>query len=63
MVSPAYESGVEVTEGEEVRDGRGVSLAAVATVIGLGGAVGNGVGATAAAQAASRNEPAIAAAK
>lgn len=63
MVSPAYGSGEGVTEGTEVCEDRGVSVAAVATVIGLGGAVGNGVGATAAAQAASRNEPAIAAAK
>ena len=63
MVSPAYGPGEGVTEGEEVREGRGFSFAAVATVIGLGSAVGNGVGGTAAAQAASRNEPATAAAK
>ena len=63
MVSPAYGPGEGVTEGEEVREGRGVSLATVATVIGLGGEVGNGVGGAAAAQAASRNEPAIVAAK
>ena len=63
MVSPAYGSGEGVREGEEVREGRAVSFTAVATVIGLGGTVGNGVGGTAAAQAASRIEPAIAAAK
>ena len=62
-MSPAYGSGLEVTEGAAVLEGRRVSFAAVSTVIGLGGAVGNGVGGTVAAQAVSRNEPAKAAAK